>query len=280
MTETTFRWNLDAVDWARIDPDAVSAPLLAAVKTAALVEANSADYVKYLHNVFQGDDAFCAAASQWGREEAQHGAALGRWACLVDPDFDFAAALARFQADYRLPLDVSDSVRGSRAGELLARCVVEAGTCSYYSALRDRTREPVLRQICHFIAQDEAHHYRLFHDHCRRYPPLARWRRLRIALGRVAETGDDELGRAWYSANLAGLGEVPPYSRAACAGDYQAIVTALYDERHVRTAVHMIAFAIGARPGSRVARWCGNAGWWWLRRRTPVHVPEAVGAAA
>src|SRR5690606_30667882 len=108
----------------------------------------------------------------------------------------------------------------------------------------------------------------------------AGWRRLRIALGRVAETGDDELGRAWYSANLAHRAEAPAYSRAACAGDYQAIVSALYSERHVRTAVHMIASAIGARPGSRVARWCGNAGWWWLRRGTPGHVPEAVGAVA
>ena len=53
-------------------------------------------------------------------------------------------------------------MRGSRAGELLARCVVESGTCSYYAALRDATREPVLRQICHHIAQDEARHYRLF----------------------------------------------------------------------------------------------------------------------
>ncbi len=267
MSETPLRWSLDDIDFSRLEPAAAGPELLAAVKTAALVEANSADYVTYLHNVFHGDDAFCAAASHWGVEEAQHGAALARWAEAIDPAFDFAASLAHFRATYSLPLDTSTSVRGSRAGELLARCVVESGTCSYYSALRDYTREPVLRQICHHIAQDEAHHYRLFQQHYRRYPQPGLLARLRIALGRVVETGDDEFGRAWYSANHAGAADAPAYDRAACAGRYQAIVTGLYGERHVRTVVHMIAQAVGARPGSRLARWVGTLGWWWLRRR-------------
>ena len=130
MTTIDQHWTLDDIDWSRLTPAAVSAELLAAVKTAALVEANSADYVEYLHNVFHDDDAFRAAATRWGLEEAQHGAALGRWAGLVDPGFDFPAALARFRETYRLPLDRDSSVRGSRAGDLLARCVVESGTCS------------------------------------------------------------------------------------------------------------------------------------------------------
>ncbi|MCP5198693.1 MAG: ferritin-like domain-containing protein [Gammaproteobacteria bacterium] len=275
-----MRWTLDDIDWSRLEAARVPPDLLAAVKTAALVEANSADYVEYLHNVFQGDDAFCAAASRWGEEEAQHGAALGRWAMLVDADFDFAAALAHFRAHYRLPLEVSASVRGSRAGELLARCVVESGTCSYYSALRDATAEPVLRQICQRIAQDEAHHYRLFHTHYQRYPRPALWRRLQVALGRVVETGDDELGRAWYAANEAPRAAPPAYDRAACAGRYQAIVGTLYGRRHVHTAVHMIAGAIGARPGAPLTRWCGRLGWWWLQRAGRAHAASSTPAKA
>jgi hypothetical protein len=230
--------------------------------------------------VFQGDDAFCAAASHWGVEEAQHGAALARWATLVDPQFDFDAALAHFRAHYRLPLEAAGSVRGSRAGELLARCVVESGTCSYYSALRDASGEPVLRQICQRIAQDEAHHYRLFHTHYRRHPRLPLWRRLQVALGRVAETGDDELARAWYAANEAPRAAPPPYDRAACAGRYQAIVGALYGRRHVHSAVYMIAGAIGARPGSALTRWCGRLGWWWFRRAGRAHAASSAPAGA
>ena len=36
---------------------------------------------------------------------------------------------------YKLPLDAASSVRGSRTGELIARCMVETGTSSYYTAL-------------------------------------------------------------------------------------------------------------------------------------------------
>ena len=66
-------------------------------------------------------------------------------------------------------MDAVTSVRGSRTGELIARCVVEVGTSSYYSALRDSIDEPVLKRICHRIAGDEYHHYKLFYSHLKRY---------------------------------------------------------------------------------------------------------------
>lgn len=266
-----MRWTNDDIDWERLDAGAVPPGLLATVKTAALVEANSADYVTYLHNVFADDPAFRDAASEWGEEEAQHGAALGRWAEAVDPAFDFEAALARFRAGYRLPLDAAESVRGSRAGELLARCVVESGTCSFYSALRDAAPEPVLRQICHRIAQDEALHYRLFHRHYGGYlrrTPLGLWQRLRIALGRVGETEDDELAYAYFSANLGARPGGPPYDRARCARDYQQLATGLYQRGHVRTVAHMIASAVGLDPAGWPVRSFARLGWWWLRFRS------------
>ena len=111
------------------------------------------------------------------------------------------AAFDRYRAGYQLPLDAEASVRGSRTGELIARCMVETGTSSYYTALADGTAEPVLKQICRHIAADEFRHFKLFYDHMKRY--LAReniglLRRLRIALGRIGESEDDELAYAWY----------------------------------------------------------------------------------
>lgn len=241
----------------------MGANLLATVKTAALVEANSADYVIYLHNVFADDGVFRAAADRWGEEEAQHGAALGRWAELVDPTFSFSDALATFRAGYSLPLQTDQSVRGSRAGELLARCVVESGTCSFYSAMRDASSEPVLRQICGLIAQDEAQHYRLFETHYHRHPGLTLWRRLRVALGRVVETGDDELAYAFYSANRPHADAA--YDRDACGRAYQRLATGLYRYPHVRTVVHMIARAIGFNPARRGVRASGRLAWWLMR---------------
>ena len=112
--------------------------------------------------------AFCEAAAKWAKEEEQHGLALGRWAELADPDFKLDDGFARFTAMYRIPVDATESVRGSRAAELCARCVVETGTSSLYSALRDAADEPVLKAICKNIALDEFKHYRLFYVHMER----------------------------------------------------------------------------------------------------------------
>ena len=39
-------WSLDDIPWADVDPKRVPDALLEAVKSASLVEANSADYVR------------------------------------------------------------------------------------------------------------------------------------------------------------------------------------------------------------------------------------------
>ena len=49
-------WTLADIPWDEVRPERVDPGLLEAVKAASLVEANSADYVRYLHNVFAGDD--------------------------------------------------------------------------------------------------------------------------------------------------------------------------------------------------------------------------------
>ena len=268
MRAMSQSWTLTQFRWDDINPAKVDRDLLETVKTAALVEANSADYVTYLRNVFADDDAFKAAADEWGVEEAQHGEALARWAMAVDPSFDFHAALARFRAGYQLPLEVNASVRGSRAGELIARCVVESGTCSFYSAIRDRSPDPVLRAICHHIAQDEARHYRLFEDHLERYiarEPLSLLARLKIAFGRVDETGDDELSYAFYSANINSKDET--YDRERCATAYWRRAIKLYEPRHVQGAARMILRAARLRLAAPILRWTLSAVWWGMRRK-------------
>ena len=264
----TQRWHLNQFDWTAVAPARVPPELLQTVKTAALVEANSADYVTYLRNVFAQDAEFVAAAELWGEEEAQHGAALARWAQAVDPAFDFEAALARFRAGYQLPLASSESVRGSRTGELVARCIVESGTCSFYSAMRDYSPDPVLRAICHCIAQDEAGHYQLFAQHMRRYlqkEPISFLGRLKVALGRVEETDDDELAYAYYSANVPPGGEA--YERKRCADAYWRRAMTLYRPQHLLGAARMIVNAAGLRVGPRLLKLILSGVWWGVQRR-------------
>ena len=197
-------WRLEDVAWDRFDPTRADPDLIPLVKAAAMVERNGTDYAIYLNRVFGDDPDFRRAADAWAAEEVQHGDALGKWAMLADPTWDYQAAFARYKAGYQLPLDAEASVRGSRTGELIARCMVETGTSSYYTALAEGTREPVLQQICRHIAADEFRHFKLFYDHMRRY--LARekiglLRRLRIAAGRIGESEDDELAYAWHCGN-------------------------------------------------------------------------------
>ena len=201
-------WTMDDIHWSLFDPSKVDPTLLAAVKSAALVEYNAPDYVTYLKRVFaDGSPANLASIEQWGREEAKHGRALGRWAEMADPDFRLDEAFARFRKGYTPAHFVPErdgSVRGSRRGEMIARCVVESGTSSYYSAIRDASDEPVLKEIAGRIAADEYRHYKLFYDtlHAQAEPDLRIWKKLWIALGRVRESDDDELAYSYYCADV------------------------------------------------------------------------------
>ena len=199
-------WTLDTIEWSKFDAAKVEPALLRAVKAASLVEYNAKDYVEYLRQVFRDDADTIAAIEQWGAEEVQHGDALGRWAEMADPTFKFDRDFARFREGYRPAhfMNADGSIRGSRIGELIARCVVECGTSSGYTALRDATDEPVLKQIAGLIAADEFRHYRLFYDlmHRQKEQLPAFWERLRIAASRLQEADDDELAYAFYCANV------------------------------------------------------------------------------
>lgn len=246
-------WTLEDIPWDQFQPDQVNAEVLKVIKTAALVERNGADYGAYLANVFAGDSEFCAAAAVWADEEENHGLALGRWAALADPNFDFDAAFAQFKSLYSIPVDSESSVRGSRTGELCARCVVESGTSSFYSAIRDAAEEPVLRAICKRIAADEFRHYKLFSDHLARYQAqehLTTWQRLKVVVTRFRETSDDELSSAYHAGNALG----PSYDRGAANQAYEQRAMAFYRKKHVRRAGHMMAQAAGLKPDGWLAR--------------------------
>jgi hypothetical protein len=260
-------WRIEEVAWDRFDPAKVDPAIVPLVKAAAMVERNGTDYATYLNRVFHDDPDFGRAADNWAVEEVQHGEALGRWAALADPGWDYRAAFARYKAGFKLPLDATSSVRGSRTGELIARCMVETGTSSYYTALADATAEPVLQQICRLIAADEFRHFKLFYDHMRRY--LARERigvvkRLRIALGRITESEDDELAFAYHCGNEpAGVA----YRHRNCIAAYMGQAIPFYRFRHVERGMGMILKAVGLPPRGRLSAMAARLAWRLLQFR-------------
>jgi hypothetical protein len=262
------KWTLETIQWDRFDASKVDPEIVRNIKAAAMVERNSGDYGIYLGRVFGDDPAFMAEVDGWVVEEVQHGMALGHWAQMADPAWDFDAAFERFRSGYKLPLDAEASVRGSQAGEMMARCIVETGTSSYYSALRDASDEPVLKQICAKVAADEFRHYKLFYQHlrnCLKRDRLSRWARLRVGWSRIAESEDDELAYAYFAANAPGDAV---YDRRHNMEAYARRAYPLYRPSHVQRAMAMVLKAVGLAPQGRLNVLATRLGLWFLRRRT------------
>ncbi len=248
------RWNQESIAWDEFDRALVDPNIVPIIKAACLVEANAKDYGVYLCNVFHDDARIQRAIIGWAAEETVHGQVLARWAGLADPQFDFDRAFARFTDGYSLPLEADVSVRGSRAGELIARCIVETGTSSFYKTLGDATQEPVLRSICRQIENDELAHYELFRRYLERYLQQERrgyWHRLKVAFSRIAEAEDDELAYAYYAANIA---DHEPYDRTRCAIEYARATLAYVAPDHFERAVGMILQPVLFTRGAAIVR--------------------------
>jgi hypothetical protein len=248
-----------------------------------MVERNGDDYALYLKGVFHDDPDFCRAVENWAVEEVQHGDALARWALLVDPAWDYATAFQRYRTGFTIDTRADASCRGSRSGELTARCIVETGTSSYYTALAEATREPVLAQVCRLIAADEYRHFKLFYDHLKRYlarENLSFMQRLRIAAGRIGETEDDELAFAFHcSSEPADM----PYDRDRCLTGYMARAMGFYRPRHIERVTGMVFKAVGLEPRGRMADLAFRGGWRFLcwrrdRYREALRRQEAAAA--
>ena len=251
-------WTLDDIPWeafeaAKVDPD-----LLCIAKAASMVEHNARDYADYLCNIFHADPEFQEAARNWAEEEEQHGEALSRWSEIADSAFDFKESFRRFTEGFKIPVESVLSVRGSRTGELISRCIVEVGTSSYYSALADASDEPVFKAICQNIAHDEFRHYKLFYTHMQRYYQddcLNVLQRLRIALGRIIESEDDELAFAYFCANdVRG-----PYIRKKSSAEYLKRAYRYYQPFHLERAITMTLKATAIRLSDRKLQWLAKS---------------------
>ncbi|MBI0075439.1 acyl-ACP desaturase [Commensalibacter sp. M0357] len=248
-------WDIEQVNWDKFDPSLIDADIVPLIKTAAVVERNSVDYTVYLTNIFGHDPELTKLFRKWEDEEVQHGETLGRWAMMADPAWDYQESYKRFRNFYKIDLKTDHSIRGSQAGEFIARAMVEVGTSSYYSALADYVKEPVLKEICRRIAGDEYRHYKLFYDYAKLYlksQKLSRLQRARIALGRIIESQDDELASAFHATNEPhGM----PYNHKRCIALYMEKAMSLYKIHHIVRVVNMVCKVIGWMPSEKWQRY-------------------------
>ncbi|MDI2112965.1 ferritin-like domain-containing protein [Commensalibacter nepenthis] len=245
-------WDMEQIKWDRFDPSLIDPKIVPLIKAASVVERNSVDYTVYLNNVFEHDAELRQLFQQWEVEEVQHGEVLGRWAMMADPSWNYQKSFDRFKEFYKIDLDTNSSIRGSHAGEFIARAMVEVGTSSYYSALVDYVKEPVLKEICRKIAGDEFRHYKLFYDCMKQYLPqdnLSKWARAKIAIGRIVESQDDELASAFHITNEP---EGMPYNHKRCIALYMVNAMPLYQRHHVARVVNMVFKTIGWMPSMKL----------------------------
>jgi hypothetical protein len=219
------------------DPD-----LLAILKTTALVESRADQYAEYLHSVFwPRDHRWREAIERWNSEERQHGALLRQIVAAAEPTFDFNSAMKAYAATVPYHLCDGRSVRGSIAGELVARCVVEALASTFYRALRDSLATSIPGAALAALARDEARHYGMFVAMLREEQEgphaLGRWRRCWIGLRRMTELGDQQIIGAYVAANAATANGEPP---SVPSRRYAAALYPRYRFDHLQFAARLI----------------------------------------
>lgn len=243
-------WTIESLPWDQFDASKVNPDLLAYAKAASLVEANGHVYIDYLHKLFPDDPEIRKDIEAWGWEETQHGKALRAWAEKADPSFNYDEAMRLYQEKFKFP---EAPIRGSQAMELVARCAIETGTSSFYTAMRDASDEPVFKELCRRIAGDEIRHYHLFYGYLERHygKAASRWSRLKMLIKRSMEVTDEELCFAYAAANL---GEVRPEDLPKYAKSYLSFIAGIFESRHLKNAIALMAKAAGFQVKGSVAQ--------------------------
>ncbi|WP_395826088.1 ferritin-like domain-containing protein [Collimonas sp.] len=164
-------WKIEDIDFPKIDVAHVRSDenLFYLVTCASFVESGSDLYTQNLVDYY-GDEPEISAwlRNQWEVEELQHGQALRAYVKHIWPEFDWPAAYRGFLDEYSGYCKV-ELLEASKGLEMVARCVVEAGTATFYGALSRSTDEPVLRDLAARIARDEVNHYKHFFQYFRRF---------------------------------------------------------------------------------------------------------------
>ena len=222
-TSAGLRWRLEELDFSAIDASKVQASdeIFLLVCSASFVESGADTYAQNLVDYFAGDaEAGGWLGAHWMAEELQHGRALKAYVQHVWPDFDWEGAYADFFAEYS-KICTTDELEPTRGQEMVARCIVEMGTTTYYQALHAVSDEPVLRDLCWRIRTDEVQHYKHFYhyflnyrerEHLRRPQVLATlWRR---AAELRQSDADIALRHAW-NWRFRGRADAPAYEEVS-----------------------------------------------------------------
>lgn len=255
-TPDTLRWHLEQIDLQAIDRATVAPrdDIFLLVCSASFIESGTDMYTRNLLEYFADDRDFGDwLRERWEPEELQHGRALRAYVEHVWPEFDWPGAYADFYAEYSA-LCTLDELEPSRGRELVARCIVEMGTTTYYQALNAICEEPVLRDLTWRIRTDEVQHYKHFYHRFlgyQRSEGLGRSQVIAALWRRVAELrrSDADVALRHASAWRWRDSSEPPALRDV----RQRVFDRMRTEYPIELAVRMIIKPL--RLGPRLERW-------------------------
>lgn len=144
------RWKFEQdVEWGSIRRELVTGEELETLRLAALTEGFSPTYIADLLDLYCDDPEMGAFLSIQFYEEYKHFHALRRYLRLNGREITDKELIARrsTRTSYR-----------SKLIPLLKFGLSEIFTAVFYRNLARSTKEPVLRQLCEFIAADEYRH--------------------------------------------------------------------------------------------------------------------------
>ena len=204
---STDNWDLAHAPLEAIDRSRVASRenLFYILTAASFVEIAADLYTDNLVEYFSGDEeAVKWLDNKWKIEEVGHGQVLRDYVRHVWPEFDWDSAYASFFEDYSRLCTVEE-FESTRGLEMVARCVVETGTATFYQAVAELADEPVLIGIANRIRAQEINHYKHFFRLFRKYRETEAPSRLQIALAlrrRIFEARQDDAECALWHAYL------------------------------------------------------------------------------
>lgn len=201
------KWDLGTIPWDRLDASLVHdrEDLFYLVTAASFIEIAADLYSNNLAQYFADDPEIVAwLESSWQKEEVRHGTTLRKYAQRAWPQFDWDNAYSQFFEDYSRKCIIS-AYEPTHVLEMVARCVVETGTATFYQSLATQTNEPVLKGIALAIRAEEINHYKHFYAYFNKLNVdhiTNRWQIFGAVFRRILEARKDDAECAmWHVFN-------------------------------------------------------------------------------
>jgi len=166
------QWSIDELDWASLRPEELTGTDRSVVRFITFIEDHIPGYLTFFLNAFPVDEPelaveeFCFNREyfrfliSWANDEERHASVLTRYqveAGISDPDTLMRELAEEGRKKFALPYE-------SPIQAFTYTLVQEKATQLFYQRFKTVATEPVLRDLLHRLARDEARHFAFYSE--------------------------------------------------------------------------------------------------------------------